>query len=164
MMYESPITLINGETQLSLEDGVYKAVRQVGIEVDKDELIKALKYDRGQYEKGYADAKAEQKKGKWIDRGVYECSVCHERSCCAGNYCPDCGADMRGENDDCEEWLVDKMPTVEPEQKRGKWVVKVGDLYPGEKCGTCSRCGYQTEFYLFYDYCPKCGARMEGEE
>lgn len=37
----------------------------------------------------------EQKKGKWIDlRGVSECSVCHERSCCAGNYCPDCGADM----------------------------------------------------------------------
>lgn len=36
----------------------------------------------------------EQKKGKWIDLGVYECSVCHERSCCAGNYCPHCGAQM----------------------------------------------------------------------
>lgn len=38
----------------------------------------------------------EQKKGKWIDLGgISECSICHERSCCAGNYCPDCGADMR---------------------------------------------------------------------
>ena len=40
----------------------------------------------------------EQKKGKWIDLGgVYECSVCHERSCCAGNYCPNCGAKMEEE-------------------------------------------------------------------
>lgn len=38
---------------------------------------------------------SEQKRGKWIDLGgISECSVCHERSCCAGNYCPDCGADM----------------------------------------------------------------------
>lgn len=40
----------------------------------------------------------EQKKGKWIDlEGVFECPVCHERSCCAGNYCPDCGAKMNKE-------------------------------------------------------------------
>lgn len=43
-------------------------------------------------------AQPTQKKGKWIDLGrVYECSVCHERSCCAGNYCPDCGAGMEKE-------------------------------------------------------------------
>ena len=30
----------------------------------------------------------------WIGTGAFECSVCHERSCCAGNYCPDCGAKM----------------------------------------------------------------------
>ena len=37
-----------------------------------------------------------RKKGKWIDLGggVFDCSVCHERSCCAGSYCPDCGAKM----------------------------------------------------------------------
>lgn len=98
-MYESPITLINGELQLCLEDGVYKAVRQVGIEVDKDELIKALKYDRGQYEKGYADAKAERKTGKWIDVrdccGEFLCSNCHETNINNFyNYCPNCGAEM----------------------------------------------------------------------
>lgn len=44
----------------------------------------------------------DEKKGEWIDLGSgdFECSVCHERSCCGGNYCPDCGADMRGEKQD----------------------------------------------------------------
>lgn len=43
-------------------------------------------------------AQSEQKKGKWIDLGgdAFECSVCHEISCCAGNYCPDCGIKMEG--------------------------------------------------------------------
>ena len=108
-MYESPITLINKEIQFSLEDEVYKAVEQIGIKVDKDELIKALKYDRGQYEKGYEDAKAEQKKGEWInDRGLYRCSVCNElwvewwavcmepaRMYKEMKYCPKCGAEMK---------------------------------------------------------------------
>lgn len=29
----------------------------VGVKIDREELIKALRYDRGQYEKGYADGK-----------------------------------------------------------------------------------------------------------
>lgn len=112
-MYESTITLISGEIQLSLEDGVYKAIRNVGIEVDKDELIKALKYDRGQYEKGYADAKAERKTGHWInDRGLYKCTSCGElwTECWAScvplaqiykelKYCPKCGAYMMEEQE-----------------------------------------------------------------
>ena len=35
--------------------------------------------------------------GYWIDRdGQYECSECHNISCCKGKYCPDCGALMNG--------------------------------------------------------------------
>lgn len=35
--------------------------------------------------------------GYWIDHdGQYECSECHNISCCKGNYCPDCGALMNG--------------------------------------------------------------------
>lgn len=35
--------------------------------------------------------------GYWIDRdGQYECSECHNISCCRANYCPDCGALMNG--------------------------------------------------------------------
>lgn len=62
-MYESPIDIIYSEMQTKLEGEVFKAVQNVGINVNKDELIKALSYDRHQYEKGYADAKAEQ---QWI--------------------------------------------------------------------------------------------------
>ena len=34
--------------------------------------------------------------GHWINRGdnSWECSECHEISCCTGNYCVDCGAIM----------------------------------------------------------------------
>lgn len=39
------------------ENMVMKAVRNVGVNVDKGELIKALQYDRNQYSKGYEDGK-----------------------------------------------------------------------------------------------------------
>lgn len=41
------------------EKMVMKAIRKVGVNVDKGELIKALQYDRNQYEKGYEDGKNE---------------------------------------------------------------------------------------------------------
>ena len=94
-MYKSPIAIITTEMESSIDDEVLRVTQKIGIDVSKDELIKALKYDCEQYEKGYADGKAERKKGEWIDLGgTFECSVCHERSCCGGNYCPDCGAEM----------------------------------------------------------------------
>ena len=43
------------------------------------------------------------KTGHWMIKDDYEtspyfvCSQCGEVSCCKGNFCPDCGADMRGE-------------------------------------------------------------------
>ena len=60
-LYKSPIEKIYGElqTQIVQEDEklVMKAIREVGVNVDKDELIKALQYDRNQYTKGYEDGK-----------------------------------------------------------------------------------------------------------
>ena len=41
------------------ENMVMKAIRKVGVNVDKYELIKALQYDRNQYTKGYEDGKNE---------------------------------------------------------------------------------------------------------
>ena len=38
--------------------------------------------------------------GHWIsieDGLLHKCSVCGEKSCCKGNYCPDCGARMVSE-------------------------------------------------------------------
>lgn len=46
----------------------------------------------------------ERNVGKWIKVGdnSYMCSVCGEVSCCNGNFCPDCGVDMRERRtDDC---------------------------------------------------------------
>lgn len=58
-MYKAPIELISSPPKLDIDGEIYKAVVQCGVTVDKDELIKALQYDRDQYNKGYADAKAE---------------------------------------------------------------------------------------------------------
>jgi len=66
-MYENPISKMLGEIQTKIieqqENQVFQAVQNCGITVDKEELTRALMYDRQQYEKGYADAKAEE---RWI--------------------------------------------------------------------------------------------------
>lgn len=55
IMYKSPIELIMSKTKTSLEDMIYAHIQEIGIIADKDELIKALQYDRNQYEKGWED-------------------------------------------------------------------------------------------------------------
>jgi len=77
MSYESPIFLRRTPIELKAEDldfdkigpfveyGMqmgkeidkltFQAIERVGITVDKDELIKALQYDRDQYDKGFRD-------------------------------------------------------------------------------------------------------------
>ena len=58
-MYRSPIEIIYGQIQKQIEGDIFRAVQSYDINVDKDELIRALQYDRNQYEKGYADGKAD---------------------------------------------------------------------------------------------------------
>ena len=59
MAYPSPIEVIQTQLQNQLEGEIYKAVMNVGVNVDKEELIKALRYDRNQYQKGYVDRDSE---------------------------------------------------------------------------------------------------------
>ena len=54
-MYESPIKIITGQIKTKYEDEIYRAVQNVGINVDREELLKALEYDRGQYATGFED-------------------------------------------------------------------------------------------------------------
>ena len=54
-MYNSPIKILYGSTQRGIEDEVFKAILSYGIQVDKDELIRALAYDRDQYNRGFND-------------------------------------------------------------------------------------------------------------
>lgn len=62
-MYESPIEIITSEIQNMIiqqeENNIFRAVRKIGVNVDKEELIKALKYDRKQYFKGFNDGMME---------------------------------------------------------------------------------------------------------
>lgn len=59
MSYEPPITLFEDLANQIAEWKDNQIVAQVRmyVDVDKAELIKALNYDRQQYEKGYEDAK-----------------------------------------------------------------------------------------------------------
>lgn len=66
-MYESPINVIYKNIETKLEDGVIKAVQDVGITVDKQELIKALQYDRDSYRRGYTDG-VNHANADWIFR------------------------------------------------------------------------------------------------
>ena len=58
-MYESPIEIFTTEMQTQVirqrENYIYQTVQDCGISVDKEELVRALQYDREQYEKGYED-------------------------------------------------------------------------------------------------------------
>lgn len=62
---------------------------------------------------------------------------------------------------------IDEQPTVEPEQRTGKWIPqdhnkRVGNIstcvYYYPTCSECGQVGNDT-----YKYCPHCGAKMEGD-
>ena len=115
--YESPINYITTTVASRMAEEtdklVLKTVREVGVNVNKEELIKALKYDRGQYEKGYADGQRDAvRHGHWIkdtEENSVGCSVCHSWQVfdslgyvedydpiadCEMYYCSYCGAKM----------------------------------------------------------------------
>ena len=113
MSYESPINVIYRDiaeqvTQQN-ENSIMQAVNMY-VQVDKAELVRALEYDRGQYEKGYADAKRDYERphGEWIvdtehsiTMTFYKCTNCdYFGGALHYKYCPKCGADMRKEASD----------------------------------------------------------------
>lgn len=61
-MYEPIIEIVQKNIAMDfakeIETNIMRAVCDVGIEVNKEELIRALKYDRDQYEKGFQDGVA----------------------------------------------------------------------------------------------------------
>lgn len=62
-MYESPIELTCSEIYSQIvkeqEDEILQAVIKTGVNVNKEELVKALSYDRNQYSKGFKDGVVE---------------------------------------------------------------------------------------------------------
>jgi hypothetical protein len=53
--YESPIQRVIGQIRMETEDNIVRVIQEQSVNVDKDELIKALQYDRDQYNKGYVN-------------------------------------------------------------------------------------------------------------
>jgi hypothetical protein len=76
MTYESPIELLITDVQNQIvkqqDEEIYKAVLHYIPKVDREELLRALQYDRQQYEKGYRDGQRDafatenNVGGKWI--------------------------------------------------------------------------------------------------
>ena len=62
-MYESPIDLVYSNVYKQVaeqfDENILRAIVKTGVKVDKEELIKALSYDRNQYNKGYKDGMKE---------------------------------------------------------------------------------------------------------
>lgn len=52
-------------------------------------------------------------------------------------------------------------PSAQSERKKGKWEIYIISMLDGEGC-KCSECGFEGAPY--WDYCPNCGARMDGGE
>lgn len=120
MAYESPIKInyqegipefrtFYKEINEKLECRIMASVQEkMAIEIDKNELTRALDYDRDQYKKGYQDgyqdgyrAMIKTDPAEWIEtdhKGTpYLCPKCQCFSNLRYNWCPWCGNDMRPE-------------------------------------------------------------------
>ena len=69
-MYQSPISIYETAMETIIEhreNAIFAKVQDAfDVQVDKKELIRALQYDRGQYEKGFQDGVASAEVVKWI--------------------------------------------------------------------------------------------------
>ena len=70
--------------QSQIEDSIYKAMMRVGVNVDADELMKALEHDRDQYQKGYKERDEEIvrcKDCRWAEVASRESPIIYDCSC-----------------------------------------------------------------------------------
>lgn len=58
-IFESPIHDVIKQFNEEKENYIYQCVADIGVNIDKKELMKALQYDREQYTKGYAEGYAD---------------------------------------------------------------------------------------------------------
>ena len=72
-MYKSPIEIFTEEIQYHFDNNIVEAVQKYDIQVDKEELLKALIYDRDQYDKGYQDG---YRAGREAIVHCYDCQHC----------------------------------------------------------------------------------------
>lgn len=46
--------------------------------------------------------------------------------------------------------------------RHGRWVKTIGENGVTSACH-CNLCGFEDNRYLLFNYCPNCGAKMDGE-
>lgn len=65
---------------------------------DLHNRLDIAEYDKERYKEEITTLEAKNK-GEWInnENGTFTCNKCGEISCCNGNFCCECGADMRGD-------------------------------------------------------------------
>lgn len=109
--YKSPISLqqttmeLVNELQKDIDaqtmQHIMECVHRIKVDIDEDELMRALKYDRDQYTQGFADGrKSAQVHAHWIPSGYpeypFRCSKCLNltKEQVERSYCGSCGARM----------------------------------------------------------------------
>lgn len=67
--YESPVAVYTQQIMYDImqkqEDYIMQEIHNCGVTVNKEELVKALAYDRDQYNKGFEAGRA------WVDAKIY---------------------------------------------------------------------------------------------
>lgn len=142
--YQSPITLIfqtmeaeAAKRAKKLDEDIYEAILHYGVVVDKEELIRALAYDRDQYALGFANGFDKGKESAvvhahWnqIANGFMVCSHCEEpvEENRKYSFCPLCGARMDEEVFTAENPVVVEEaitdPPVATEEEKEKYLNK----------------------------------------
>lgn len=99
------INSIGKDFAIQFEGEVMRAVREVGVVIDKDRLLQALTDAKHFYEEGYINGcNSVHRHGRWT-KDIFDeyCSVCgftlyeHYRKR-AFRYCPHCGTKMDGKD------------------------------------------------------------------
>ena len=106
-MWESPIQILTDDIVKDIarkeDELLMESVHRVGFNIDKDELVKALNYDRDQYEKGYADGRLAR------DSEIVRCRDCKHRPTGTG-----ANHDLEFPDDECpcqcEDYWYSWMP------------------------------------------------------
>lgn len=153
--YESPIKAIETKMHFEFEGELMRAVKSLGFDVDKDELLRALQYDREQYAKGYLAGRAKDM--------AFVTAVDMEQMSATEilNYYRNLyyTEPMTTERRVVAEAINEVLPTV---VRHGHWsepklVSEEFDIW-GRDCSECGR----TYGVFKSNYCPNCGAKMDG--
>lgn len=56
------------------------------------------------------------------------------------------------------------LPSAQPDRKHGKWIYHIDDIFPAESTMECDQCHAAQPLTCDDEFCPHCGARMEGDK